>query len=64
MTRCLTHLLQFEIQDAFRCNVAIFLLSPCTLIYPYLFPLFLCPLWEGAFFQSTEHPRFLAVLPF
>ena len=31
MTRCLTHLLQFEIQDAFRCNVAIFLLSPALL---------------------------------
>ena len=56
MTRCLTHLLQFEIQDAFRCNVAIFLLSPALLYY--LFPLFLCPLWEGAFFQSTEHPAF------
>ena len=31
MTRCLTHLLQFEIQDAFRRNVAVFLLSPALL---------------------------------
>ena len=39
MTRCLTHLLQFEIQDAFRCNVAIFLLSP-TLLYIFTYSLY------------------------
>ena len=39
MTRCLTHLLQFEIQDAFRCNVAIFLLSP-ALLYIFSYSLY------------------------
>ena len=37
MTRCLTHLLQFEIQDAFRRNVAIFLLSPALFAISRLF---------------------------
>ena len=39
MTRWLTHLLQFEIQDAFRCNVAIFLLSP-ALLYIFTYSLY------------------------
>ena len=54
MTRCLTHLLQFEIQDAFRCNVAIFLLSP-ALLYILTYSLYSYVRYGKV---HTEHPAF------
>lgn len=47
----------FEIQDAFRCNVAIFLLSP-ALLYIFSYPFILMSVMGRCIFQSTEHPAF------